>query len=127
VWVDTLRGFVIVLMVIFHFCYDLRYFGYVDWQVPNGEYWWPFRYFILSVFIFTVGMSLSLAHAKRFFLRQFSRRAIQLLLAAIVVSIGSRALFPQSWIYFGILHFIFVTSCMSGVLVAIDLHHFGGH
>lgn len=112
-WIDHLRGLAILLMIVFHFCYDLRYFGWVEWGVPNGEGWWQFRYFILSLFIFTMGMSLALAHSKKLHTRRFFIRLVQLGLAATLVTVMSLFMFPQSWIYFGILHFLFAASLLA--------------
>ncbi|MGH1487586.1 MAG: heparan-alpha-glucosaminide N-acetyltransferase [Cellvibrionaceae bacterium] len=111
-WVDTVRGFAIILMVIFHFCYDLRYFGYVDWNIPNGSGWWQFRYLILTLFIFTVGVSLSLAHQKKFNKKTFYKRLGQLVISSAAITIMSLFLFPKAWIYFGILHFITLASIL---------------
>ncbi len=116
-WVDTLRGLAIILMVVFHFCYDLRFFGFVDWSVPNGDYWWLFRYVILSVFILMAGISLTLAYAGGFRFTHFGRRFLVLLAASLAVSTGSVFLFPDAWIYFGILHFIALGSLLGVGLV----------
>lgn len=118
VWVDALRGLAIVLMVIFHFCYDLRYFGYVDWDVPNGPNWWPFRYLIVTLFVFTVGISLSLAHKQQLDLPLFLKRLVQLVAASMAITLVSILVFPDSWIYFGILHFIAAASVLGVGLVA---------
>jgi len=112
-WLDVLRGFAIVLMVVFHFCYDLRYFGYVDWHIPNGANWWPFRYLILSLFIFTVGISLVLAHKPHFRRINYIKRLSQLIIAALAITLMSLVLFPKAWIYFGILHFIALATVLS--------------
>lgn len=112
-WVDALRGFAIVLMIIFHFCYDLRYFGWVDWNIPNGSSWWPFRYVIISLFTFTVGLSLSLAHQRQFRKKTFIKRLAQVVLGAVCVTVMSLFLFPKAWIYFGMLHFIAVASLIA--------------
>lgn len=124
-WVDELRGIAILLMVIFHFCYDLRYFGYVDWNVPNGPHWWPFRYLILTLFIFTMGVSLSLAHGQGIRWQKFAIRLGQLLLAAGAITLMSVYLFPDAWIYFGILHFLAMASILGLILVQIPLAALG--
>lgn len=115
--VDSVRGTAVILMVIFHFCFDLRYFGFVGWAVPNGEGWWQFRYLILTLFIGTVGISISLAQGQSYRFRAFWIRQCKLLLSAAAISLMSVFLFPNSWIYFGILHFILVASCFCLVLV----------
>ncbi len=108
-------------MVIFHFCFDLRYFGFVDWGVPNGEGWWQFRYLILSLFIGTVGISMSLAQGDGFKRKPFLIRQGKLLGAAVLITLMSLFIFPQSWIFFGILHFIFVASLICLFFVRIPL------
>ena len=118
-WVDAVRGFAIILMVIFHFCYDLRYFGYVDWHIPNGPAWWPFRYLILTLFIFTVGVSLFLAHSKHIDRRKFLKRLLQLMASAAAITVMSLFLFPKTWIYFGILHFIAMVSVIGLCFIRI--------
>ena len=118
-WVDALRGFAIVLMIIFHFCYDLRYFGWVDWNIPNGSNWWPFRYVIIALFTFTVGLSLSLAHQRQFRQKTFIKRLAQVFLGAACVTMMSLFLFPKAWIYFGILHFIVVGSLITIMFVKL--------
>lgn len=106
-----------MLMIIFHFCYDLRYFGYVDWHIPNGPNWWPFRYFIITLFLFTVGVSLALAHYDHFKRINYIRRLGQILVAAGLVTGVSLFLFPKAWIYFGILHFIAAASFISSLVL----------
>ncbi len=118
-WVDAVRGLAIVLMVIFHFCYDLRYFGYVDWHIPNGPHWWPFRYLIITLFVFTVGVSLSLAHKNSFNKTTFIKRIAQLIVSAAAITIMSLFLFSNAWIYFGILHFIAAASLLGILLVRV--------
>ncbi|MEM6987863.1 MAG: heparan-alpha-glucosaminide N-acetyltransferase [Pseudomonadota bacterium] len=111
-WVDQLRGLAIVLMVIFHFCYDLRYFGYADWDVPDGAGWWQFRFLILTLFITTLGVSLYLAHADRVRWRKYVIRLALLVLSAAAITLMSLFLFPTGWIYFGILHFMAVATVL---------------
>jgi uncharacterized membrane protein len=115
--VDALRASAILLMVVFHFCYDLRHFGYVDWNVPNGPGWWQFRYLILTLFLGTVGISLSLAHGKGINWPKFGIRQLQIGLAAAAITLVSLWMFRQSWIYFGVLHFIFLASLLFILLV----------
>jgi uncharacterized membrane protein len=41
--IDLLRGLAIVLMVIFHFCYDLTVFGWADFNTSQDMQWKLFR------------------------------------------------------------------------------------
>ena len=85
--------------------------------MPNGPGWWQFRYLILTLFLGTVGISLSLAHGVGIRWRAFWRRFLVIGLAALAVSLASLLVFRQSWIYFGILHFIWIASLIGLGLV----------
>ncbi len=111
-WLDSMRGCAVILMVIFHFCYDLKYFGYVSWDIPNGPLWQPLRYFILSLFLTTVGASLWLQHHNGIRWSSFLQRLLKLSIAASAITFVSIWLFPSAWIYFGILHFIAIASLL---------------
>jgi uncharacterized membrane protein len=89
----------------------------VDWNIPNGSGWWQFRYLILTLFIFTVGLSLSLAHHKKINKKTFYKRLWQLIASAAAITVMSLFLFPNAWIYFGILHFIAAASLLGIVFV----------
>jgi uncharacterized membrane protein len=130
-WLDGLRGIAIVLMIIFHFIYDLFYFGWYSTDISGSADWRPFRYFIITLFLISMSFSVSLLHQKHVLWRQYGRWAIKLFLSAVVISIVSRFMFPHEWIYFGILHYILFASIflillrqhliISGVFSAIIL------
>ncbi len=108
--IDLMRVLAIIMMVIFHFCYDLKYFDFVNWQVPNGEYWYQARNVIVALFLLCVGAGMQLAHKNKIQWLVFFRRLLAIILGAILVTLSSLWLFPNNWIYFGILHFIFLAS-----------------
>jgi len=108
--IDIFRGWAIVLMVIFHFSYDIYYFNIIDFEIQTNIFFTWFRFLIVSMFLLTVGMSLELAHQKQINWSSLKQRTIYLGIASILVSISSYIVFPNTWIYFGILHFILVAS-----------------
>lgn len=112
---DLLRGLAILLMVVFHFCYDLSYFGYADFNI-HSPFWTGFRTLILTLFFIVSGYSFYLAHGNGFRQRVFVRRFTQLFGSAAAITLVTRLLFPQSWIYFGILHFFVVAQLIMLVL-----------
>ena len=84
-WLDALRGIAVVLMVIFHFCYDLSYFGWLDADVAGPSAWMPFRYVIVTTFVVTMGCCLYLAYHSTMHWRHFARRQLKLLGVALFV------------------------------------------
>lgn len=108
-FIDWLRGFAIFLMVIYHFCYDLDMFGYIDTAFGHG-YWVPFRYIIVIGFLSLVGVSLVIVHGKSIRWSSLKKRTFQLALASLAVSISSYFIAPQKVTIFGILQFILVAS-----------------
>ena len=115
VGIDALRGFAIVLMVIYHFCFDLSYFGLADFDFYNDRFWINFRILILSLFLGLVGVSLVLANQPRLNVRRYLRRLSLLLASAGLVSLATWWMFGDRWVFFGVLHFIVVASLL-GVL-----------
>lgn len=110
---DFLRGFGIILMITFHFGYDLSYFGYANYNTTVNIEWRVFRSTILSVFLLVVGMSAYLAYAETINWKKVFRRSMKLFLVSLLISLGSYSIFENSWIYFGVIHFIFVASLVS--------------
>ncbi|HSH73264.1 MAG TPA: heparan-alpha-glucosaminide N-acetyltransferase [Methylophilaceae bacterium] len=106
--IDAWRGLAIVLMIVFHFCFDLNLYQFITQDFYHSHFWLGARDFIVTMFLLIVGISLVLAqksstHSKR-------KRLLTLAGCAALVTLGSMVMFPQSYIFFGILHFILVAS-----------------
>jgi len=108
---DLIRGIAILMMIAFHLIYDLNEFGFTN--IPLSGYWpttyW--RYLIVFLFLSSVGISLVLAYGDQFNVTKFVKRMVFLGLAATAISIGTYFMFPDAWVYFGILHLIW-TACL---------------
>ncbi len=101
---DALRGAAVVWMTAFHFAFDLNHFGFIQQDFYRAPLWTVQRTCILSLFLFCAGFGQAIAvHAGQSW-RQFWRRWLQIAACALAVSLGSALMFPNSWIYFGVLH-----------------------
>lgn len=111
--IDVARGIAIAVMFVYHFCFDLAYFGVLRQNFYNDWRWIAARTLILSSFLLLVGIGLFLGHGKSIRWVQFWRRFALVAGCAALVSAGTYALFPESWVYFGVLHFIAVASVLA--------------
>lgn len=112
-FLDALRGFTVVLMIIFHFSFDLDYFGIVNIDIVHAPFWYFFPRLIVFLFLFAVGIALTLAHKDGIKWKAFGKRLLLIVFWAAIISIVTYYFFPTSWIYFGTLHSIAVVSVMS--------------
>jgi uncharacterized membrane protein len=117
VLVDAMRGFAILLMVIYHFCFDLSHFGLAPFDFYQDGFWLNFRTLILSLFLGLVGVSLALASKTRLNVRRYLRRLILLVASAALVSLATWWMFGERWVFFGVLHFIAVASLLGLLFV----------
>lgn len=106
---DCWRGFAMVLMIIFHFCYDLSYFGYIEIQITQG-FWRAFRYLIVIQFLLLVGISLQLAHQSSINWNSMRNRSLYLAFSCFLVTLSGFFIAPDMIIIFGILQLILVSS-----------------
>lgn len=109
---DVLRGFAILLMFIYHFSYDLDYYGYIQQNFSHDKFWINFRSTIVTLFLTIVGISLYLASYQKLNKKRFRQRLILLIIYSALVSISSWVMYPKAMIFFGILHFITVASIL---------------
>ncbi len=111
--IDVARGGAIALMFIYHFCFDLTYFGFTEFKFNTDPFWLNFRSLIVSSFLLVMGISLSLAANKSLNRTSFLKRLLMILVYAALVSLSSYLMYPNSMIFFGILHFVALASVLA--------------
>jgi len=119
--VDALRGFAIVIMVIYHFVWDL--YGLAGWPIDMyGPFWRTWQRITATLFIGLVGVSLHLRYQRMRERGSVSARPTYLRAAVILtwamgISVTTYLFQPQAYIRFGILHFIGVAILLAWILV----------
>ncbi len=121
--IDGLRGFAIAQMVAYHFCYDLNYFGWTNLPIGLSLGWEIWQVSILSIFLLLTGISLVLRDALKPSWQDFWRRWIQIAASALAVSLGSYWIFPESYIFFGILHFIAIALILGRLVLSLGAYN----
>ncbi len=101
---DAARGLAIVWMTAYHLGFDLNHFGYLRQDFYDDPFWTWQRSAIVGMFLFIAGLGQSVAVHRGQGWRRFWRRWAQVAGAALLVSAGSYAMYPRSFIYFGVLH-----------------------
>jgi len=117
--IDALRGFAVAQMIVYHFIYDLNFFGWLRLAMTREQPWVGWRTAIVSQFLFLVGLSLVLRYAFKPAWSDFWRRWLQIAAAAALVSLGSWLVFRDRFIFFGILHYIAVALILARLLVPL--------
>jgi len=112
-WLDAARGLAVVAMVAYHFVWDLGNFDYIDPRYPYCPQFKSVGHGVALSFLFIAGVSLVLAHERHASLGRFWRRIARIAAAAALVTFGTYLAFPQSFVFFGILHCIAAASLLA--------------
>lgn len=129
--VDVARGVALIAMAIYHFTWDLEFFGYLDPGATSQGVLRLYARCIATTFLTLVGISLVLAHGRGVRWRPFLIRLAQITVWAaaitavtwamgirIAVSTTASAIIavisyvPSNFIFFGILHEIALASLL---------------
>jgi len=101
---DALRAVAILWMAVFHFCFDLNYFKFIQQNFYGDPFWTVQRSVIVSLFLFCAGLGQAVAWEQGQGWPRFWRRWAQVAGCALLVTAGSYLMFPRSYISFGVLH-----------------------
>lgn len=111
--IDLLRTIAIIMMIAFHAAFDLEHFYGWDLDVFQGG-WLVLGRATATLFLGISGVSAAVSHI-RMKEREFSpsririhtaKRGANILLAALLVSVGTYIVDPATFVRFGILHLI---------------------
>ena len=119
--IDAMRGLALVAMIAYHFAFDLRFFGVTRSDFEHDPFWLASRGAIVASFLALAGVSAVLADRAGIDTWRFARRIAVIVLCALAVSLASYVVFPQTFIYFGILHCIAVSLLIARPLVRFPL------
>jgi uncharacterized membrane protein len=105
--IDLLRGVAIGGMILFHFLFDLDFFGIVELNLTTGFWFWFARTTAFS-FVFLAGLSVVL-YAQRhgeIKINSLRLRGISIFLWGMVLTLITYLTYPTFTIYFGVLHLL---------------------
>ena len=110
---DALRGAALVGMFAFHLTWDLGFFRLIPEDFPYSAGVMGFGHVVAITFLALAGASLVLATRDGVDWRAFGRRLAMIAGAAAAITLGTLYLFPDAFIFFGILHCIAVSSLLA--------------
>ncbi|QNO15501.1 DUF1624 domain-containing protein [Alkalicella caledoniensis] len=113
IWeIDLLRAIAIILMIIFHFVYDLNEFLGIDINYRSGFWYWEGKISAL-IFIFVSGISSG-------FSKHSFKRGLKVLGYGMIVTAVTYVALGDMYIRFGILHLLGTCMIIFPVLKAMN-------
>jgi uncharacterized membrane protein len=119
--IDCLRGFAVLLMLLYHFLYDLDFFELADIQLRSGLILYAGRLSAL-LFILVSGIALCISHSRALNkgldkngtenFSKYLRRGLKLYLMGLLLTGITQVFLPEEYIVFGILHFFGVSAVL---------------
>jgi len=111
-FLDFTRGVAILLMFIYHLSFGLAQLGLVKINFSTELFWVSFRTLIVFLFLSLVGIGLYLASSNSLKIKPYLKRLLLLTLYFSLITLLSKIVRPNYYVFFGILHLIFVCSIL---------------
>ncbi len=115
--IDVARGTALAAMAVYHFTWDLSFFGLIRTDPVADPAWALFARTIAASFLLLVGIGLVLWHGNGADRRAFLARLAKIAGAAALITVGTRFAMPDAFIFFGILHHIAAASLVGWAAV----------
>lgn len=112
-WLDAARGAAVVAMAFYHTSWDLSWLRLVETVVTTEPAWSVFARAIAATFLILAGLGLVLAHGGGIRWDAFRRRLVAVAAAALAITAATWFVFPDSYIFFGVLHHIALASILA--------------
>lgn len=116
-WLDGLRGVAILAMAIYHLTWNLVFFHFAPPSVLRTTFFVLFGHSIACGFLAIAGFALAIASRPHLDFNKFAWRLGRIAGAAMLVTIATYIIFPESYVNFGILHCIAAASVISVLFV----------
>lgn len=118
---DIARSAALLAMAVFHFAFDLEMFGWLAPGTVVTGFWRLLAVSTASSFLVLVGIGLWLGHGGGIRWRGFWRRFLKIAAGAAAVSVATYIVFPDAFVFFGILHVIAVASLLGLALLRLPV------
>lgn len=117
--IDAARGALLLAMASYHFSWDLANVRLVGWGVTIDPLWRAYAAAIAGAFLLLSGISFRLAERRGLDPARYGLRLLRLAMAALAVSVATYFVFPDAWVFFGILHMMLLASLLAPLLVRL--------
>ncbi len=121
--VDTVRGIATILMIVYHFIFDLAFFG-VYASNMYGFSWQLVARSIGTTFILVMGISLTLSYHRlkpeldqKELFRRYLQRGAMLFGLGLVISVVTYFFLGRQFVVFGILHLLGIATILAFLFV----------
>ncbi|MDI6718782.1 MAG: heparan-alpha-glucosaminide N-acetyltransferase [Methanomicrobiales archaeon] len=116
--IDLVRGIAVVMMITFHALFAVNYLGVYDVEVSSG-FWRSFALATAILFVFLVGLSLSIHDARLqekggiCSCRPYALRGLRIFALGLVITAATWLILREGYVVFGILHLIGLSIILS--------------